>query len=100
MNSMHRQFGKLMSKGPGDNAKVSVLIADYEDADKTLTKVGAMTRFVGVLLTSMDRLSKHQKVGVMHGSQYSIPNWAQYLDSKNCIIPLLARAMVTATIQL
>lgn len=45
MNTMHRQFGKLMSKGAGDNAKVSVLIADYEDADKTLTKAGAMTRF-------------------------------------------------------
>jgi len=40
MNSMHRQFGKLMSKGPGDNAKVSVLLNDYEDADKALTKVG------------------------------------------------------------
>lgn len=39
MNSMHRQFGKLMSKGPGDSAKVSVLLNDYEDADKTLTKV-------------------------------------------------------------
>lgn len=47
MKSMNRQFGKLMSKGQGDNAKVSMLIADYEDADKTLTKVGAlpMTRF-------------------------------------------------------
>jgi hypothetical protein len=40
MNSMHRQFGKLMSKGPGEAAKVSVLLNDYEDADKTLTKVG------------------------------------------------------------
>jgi amphiphysin len=47
MNSMHRQFGKLMSKGPGDNAKVSVLIADYEDADKTLTKVSTVTRLLG-----------------------------------------------------
>lgn len=44
MNSMHRQFGKLMSKGPGDSAKVSVLITDYELADKTLTKVGTVTR--------------------------------------------------------
>jgi len=39
MKSMNRQFGKLMGKGAGDNAKVSVLIADYEDADKTLTKI-------------------------------------------------------------
>lgn len=48
MNTMHRQFGKLMNKGPGDNAKVSVLIADYEDADKSLTKVGAMTRLLAL----------------------------------------------------
>jgi len=40
MNSVQRQFGKLMGKGPGDNAKVAVLLNDYEDADKMLTKVG------------------------------------------------------------
>jgi amphiphysin len=40
MKPMQRQFGKLMSKGPGDTAKVSVLLNDYEDADKMLTKVG------------------------------------------------------------
>lgn len=39
MQSMQRQFGKLWSKGPGDNAKVSVLLNDYEDADKVLAKV-------------------------------------------------------------
>ncbi len=39
MNSMHRQFGKLMKKGAGDNANVAVLLNDYEDADKMLTKV-------------------------------------------------------------
>jgi hypothetical protein len=42
MKSMTRQFGKLTSKGQGDNAKVSVLIADYDDADKSLTKVGSI----------------------------------------------------------
>jgi amphiphysin len=36
---MHRQFGKLMKKGGGDNANVSMLLNDYEDADKMLTKV-------------------------------------------------------------
>jgi hypothetical protein len=36
---MQRQFGKLMSKGPGDNAKVAVLLNDYEDADKMLAKI-------------------------------------------------------------
>ena len=39
MQSVSRQFGKLMRKGPGDNAKVSVLLSDYEDADKVLAQV-------------------------------------------------------------
>jgi amphiphysin len=36
---MQRSFGKLLHKGPGDNAKVSVLLNDYEDADKVFAKV-------------------------------------------------------------
>lgn len=39
MQSVQRQFGKLLNKGPGDNAKVSVLLKDYEDADKVLATV-------------------------------------------------------------
>lgn len=39
MQSMQRQFGKLMNRGPGDNAKVSVLLNDYEDADQLLARV-------------------------------------------------------------
>jgi len=39
MQSMQRQFNKLLSKGPGENAKVAVLLNDYEDADNVLTKV-------------------------------------------------------------
>ncbi|KAG4438335.1 hypothetical protein IFR05_006179 [Cadophora sp. M221] len=39
MNSLHRQFGKLTHKGAGDKASVSVLLNDYEDADKMLTKI-------------------------------------------------------------
>ena len=39
MNSLHRQFGRLTHKGAGDKASVSVLLNDYEDADKVLTKV-------------------------------------------------------------
>ncbi|KAK3364461.1 hypothetical protein B0T25DRAFT_66271 [Lasiosphaeria hispida] len=39
MQSMQRQFGKLLRKGPGDNAKVSVLLNDYEDADNVLAKL-------------------------------------------------------------
>lgn len=34
-----RKVGKLMNRGPGDNAKVSVLLNDYEDADRVLAKV-------------------------------------------------------------
>jgi hypothetical protein len=36
---MQRQFGKLWNKGPGDNAKVSALLNDYEDVDRLLAKV-------------------------------------------------------------
>lgn len=39
MQSVQRSFGKLWSKGPGDNAKVSVLLNDYEDADNVLAQV-------------------------------------------------------------
>ncbi|KAK1830227.1 hypothetical protein QBC39DRAFT_354498 [Podospora conica] len=39
MQSMQRQFGKLMRKGPGDNAKVSMILNDYEDADKVLAQI-------------------------------------------------------------
>jgi amphiphysin len=39
MNSMQRQFGKLIHKGGGDDAKVSVLLQDFEEADKMLAKV-------------------------------------------------------------
>ncbi|KAI1392200.1 uncharacterized protein F4822DRAFT_119085 [Hypoxylon trugodes] len=39
MQSMQRQFGKLLHKSPGDNAKVAVLLNDYEDADRVLAKI-------------------------------------------------------------
>jgi hypothetical protein len=39
MNSMQRQFGKLTHKGGGNDAKVSVLLQDFDEADKMLTKV-------------------------------------------------------------
>lgn len=42
MNSMHRQIGKIRNKGPGDAAKVSVLLNDYEDANKMLSMVGRL----------------------------------------------------------
>ncbi|KAH6855331.1 hypothetical protein B0I37DRAFT_364583 [Chaetomium sp. MPI-CAGE-AT-0009] len=39
MQSMQRQFGKLLHKGPGENAKVAVLLNDYEDADHVLAQI-------------------------------------------------------------
>ncbi|KAI2604955.1 uncharacterized protein GGS25DRAFT_502744 [Hypoxylon fragiforme] len=39
MQSMQRQFGKLLHKSPGDNARVAVLFNDYEDADRILAKI-------------------------------------------------------------
>lgn len=38
MQSMTRSFGRLLNKAPGDNAKVSVMLSDFEDADKVLLK--------------------------------------------------------------
>ena len=40
MNSVTRTFGKLTHRSPGDNARVSNLLTDYEDVDKLLAKVG------------------------------------------------------------
>ncbi len=44
MQSMQRKFGRLMSKGPGNNAKVSLILNDYDDADKVLAKVSTHAR--------------------------------------------------------
>lgn len=39
MQAMQRQLGRLTSRAPGDNAKVAVVLTDYEDADTVLAKV-------------------------------------------------------------
>ncbi|TVY81152.1 Regulator of cytoskeleton and endocytosis [Lachnellula suecica] len=39
MNSMQRQIAKARGKGGENTAKVSVLLNDFEDADKMLTKI-------------------------------------------------------------
>lgn len=39
MQSMQRQFGRMLHKSPGDNAKVAVLLTDYEDVDRVLAKI-------------------------------------------------------------
>lgn len=50
MQSMQRQFGKLMSKSPGDNAKIAAVLHDYEDADKLLAKVHFLTHDTHALI--------------------------------------------------
>ncbi|KAK1961723.1 SH3 domain-containing protein [Colletotrichum sublineola] len=44
MHSVQRQFGKLMNKSPGDNAKIAAVLHDYEDADSLLSKIIENTR--------------------------------------------------------
>ncbi|KAI0506191.1 hypothetical protein F5B22DRAFT_625102 [Xylaria bambusicola] len=39
MQSMQRQFGRMLHRSPGDNAKVAVLLSDYEDVDRVLAKI-------------------------------------------------------------
>lgn len=39
MERLQRSFTKLTSKGPGDNAKVALILKDYDDAEKFLGKV-------------------------------------------------------------
>ncbi|KAI1203532.1 SH3 domain-containing protein [Nemania serpens] len=39
MQSVQRQFGRMLHKSPGDNAKVAVLLSDYEDVDRVLAKI-------------------------------------------------------------
>ncbi|KAL2150073.1 hypothetical protein VTH82DRAFT_7749 [Thermothelomyces myriococcoides] len=39
MQSVQRQFGKLLNRGPGENAKVAILLNEYEDADNVLAKI-------------------------------------------------------------
>ncbi|KAI1263372.1 hypothetical protein F5Y18DRAFT_126353 [Xylariaceae sp. FL1019] len=39
MHSMQRQFDRVLRKAPGDNAKVAVILSDYEDADRVLAKI-------------------------------------------------------------
>ncbi|KAF6839999.1 sh3 domain signaling protein [Colletotrichum musicola] len=61
MQSMQRQFGRLMSKSPGDNAKIAAILHDYEDADKLLAKVGFSCSccFLGVPTGPIIENTKH-----------------------------------------
>ncbi|KAM0325049.1 hypothetical protein ACHAQA_007586 [Verticillium albo-atrum] len=46
MDRINKKFGRMMSKGPGDNAKVSVMLKDYDDADKMLAKLVESTQLL------------------------------------------------------
>ena len=77
MQSMQRQFGKLLSKGPGDNAKVSVILNDYEDADKVLARVRVppcCPRAKGV--ADFGRSSMAPNRAETPGSAFSTASWA------------------------
>lgn len=46
MQSMQRQFGKIVSKVPGDDAKVSVLLQDFTNVDEVLTSVSLLANLI------------------------------------------------------
>ncbi len=83
---MHRQFGKLMGKGAGDKASVSVILNDYEDVDKTLTKVGDLLTLRSMLILH-NSSSKPQNLGEIPGSQSSESMYPRPLYSKSSIVP-------------
>lgn len=75
MQSVQRKFGRLLSKNPGDNAKVSVLLNDYEDADRILAKASTFpSPFAYPRATTTNAntegssSSKAQNPGKSHGS--------------------------------
>lgn len=80
MKPIQRQYGKIMHKGAGDTAKVSVLLNDYEDADKMLTKVCA--RFTANAHYQLTFLADHRGLesverclGVYLGNSARNNNW-------------------------
>ncbi|KAI9641654.1 hypothetical protein NHQ30_009509 [Ciborinia camelliae] len=67
MNSMHRQIGKIRHKGPGDTAKVSVLLNDYEDANKMLNMIIEASKawrdaWVSILSTQLNTASSFEEL--------------------------------------
>jgi hypothetical protein len=71
MNSMQRQFGKLTHRGGDDDAKVSVLLQDYEEADKMLTKVLSYQNTSIGFYSNYNRSLALRKHGEMPGCRYS-----------------------------
>lgn len=59
MNTVHRHFGKYMKRS-ADESQISVLLKDFEDADKMLTRVSPVLdtfdmAFLGTRLTMVFR---------------------------------------------
>jgi len=75
MQSMQRSFGRLLNKGPGNNAKVSVILKDYEDADKVLAKVGRKGPMLRSLALTPDRSSTAANRGATPGYPSSTRSW-------------------------
>ncbi|KAI0012014.1 hypothetical protein F4779DRAFT_570039 [Xylariaceae sp. FL0662B] len=64
MQSMQRSFGKLLHKSPGDNAKVAVLLNDYEDADRVLAKLIEQTKswresWINIAMTQLGVITEY-----------------------------------------
>jgi hypothetical protein len=70
MNTVQRQFGKLTHRGGGDDAKVSVLLQEFEDADKMLTKVNLFFRPQIDCILIRHRSLMRRSHGETHGYQY------------------------------
>jgi hypothetical protein len=51
MDSVQRQFGKMMSKGGTDDAKVSVLLQDFTNADQMLATVCSFFQLFWCIIT-------------------------------------------------
>lgn len=88
---MQRRFGKLLPR-TADESQVSVLLKDFDDADKMFAK--ARDRFTLSLADSIadeipDRSSMHQKHGAIHGETYWVHNNASSMDFSPCIPPSL-----------
>lgn len=54
MQSVHRQLGKLMKRS-ADESKVSVLLKDFDQADKLLTRVSLPVPAINIVLSCKSR---------------------------------------------
>lgn len=90
-----------MNRGPGDNAKVSVLLNDYEDADRVLVKVlltlvsytsnavyvGSSCKPLLIFLNLVSRSLKTRNHGKSHGTTSSPPSLTSLLFTLPYTIP-------------